>query len=89
MNERGIRDWAIVGGIWVGLLTIIGTTAVAVPLAWRMGYLEYGSICIVYLLGIRQGRDQDPSWVRRMRRAQWIGFTVAALLFAVGALLAT
>jgi len=83
MADRWVRFWAGVGCCWLVLFAVFAISA-RVPLAWRLAYLEYTSIGIVALAGVWQGRHLDPSWRKRMSRAQWLGFALAGILFFIG-----
>ena len=58
--------------VWVSVLVFRTNAPTAATLAW----VEYGTIGIIHMVGIRRGRDADPAWTRRMGRVQLAGFAV-------------
>ena len=80
------RVFAGLGVIWIGGIVIGLTAETSAPIAWKLAWVEYGTIGIVGMLGIWRGRDKDVRWERLMRRTQNAGGLVAAGLFLLGAL---
>jgi hypothetical protein len=80
------RFFAGLGLVWITVIILGLVFFTPSPIAWKVAWTEYGTIGVIDMVGIWQGKDADPEWERRMRRTQLIGLWTAAGLFFIGAL---
>ena len=70
------RLFAGFGLAWITVWVFALVFLTSAPTAATLGWVEYGAIGIIAMVGIWRGRDADPAWTRRMGRVQLAGFVV-------------
>jgi hypothetical protein len=72
------------GLAWVSSIVLGLILTTDAPWPTKLAWGEYGTIGLIYFVGVIRGRHRDATWERRMHRALLVGFTVAIGLFALG-----
>jgi hypothetical protein len=75
--------FAVVGGLWIASILIVLLLQDNVPVLWKLAWIVYLGFGLIDMSAIWIGKDEV--WSRQLRRGQLIAFSIAVLLFAVGA----
>jgi hypothetical protein len=77
------RAFAVVGGLWIAGILVLLLVQGNVPVLWKVAWSVYGAFGLLDMTAIWIGKDEV--WSKQLRRGQLVAFSMAVLLFAIGA----